>query len=196
MADWCKHFEMGGFFSPNTCNVSGRSETIPSVYEFYCKNNGYKCPWYESAYGTSGGCFITTVTCNILGKNDNDPVMDALRKFRDEVLQKSGEYDSVLKLYDKVGPTLSCKLFHDKDRDEKAAKLYSKLGEFAEVASKGEHTLAAKRYIMMTLRLVSEYGMQENYRYLRDKNFGYQDDEFNRKVAGHGKKIVKTIENK
>lgn len=195
MANWCKHFEMGGFFSSNTCNVSGKSENIPSSYEYYCKNDGYKCPWYESAYGSGSGCFITTVTCDILGKEDHDPVMDSLRKFREEVLQKSDEYESVLKLYDKVGPVISYKLFHDKDRDEKAIKLYSKLGEFADVASKGEHTKAAKRYIMMTLRLVAEYGIQNSYRSLRDNNFGYKEGEFDQKTAGHGKKIVKTIEN-
>lgn len=194
---YCKHMEeVGGIFSSNFyCNISGKRENIPNSYWSYCKNGGYGCPWYSNEYGTGGGCFVTTVTCGVLGKDDHDPVMDALRKFRDEVLQKSEEFDSVLKLYDKVGPTLACRLFHDKDRDEKAAKLYEKLGEFAEAANKGEHTLAAKRYIMMTLRLVADYGMQKDYRALRDNNFGYQEGEFDRKVAGHGKKMAKTIEN-
>lgn len=195
MANWCKHFELGGWFSSNTCNVSGKRETVPATYEYYCQNDGYNCPWYQQAYGSSGGCFITTVTCGILGKEDNDPVMDALRSFRNTVLQKSDEYDNVLKLYDRVGPIISFKLFHDKDRNEKAAKLYSKLDEFTKIINKGEHNEAAKKYIMMTLRLVAEYSMQEDYRSLRDSNFGYQDGEFDRKVAGHGKKIVKTIEN-
>lgn len=195
MANWCKHFEMGGFFSSNTCNVSGRSETIPSSYEYYCKNDGYKCPWYEQAYGSSSGCFITTVTCNILGKEDHDPVMDSLRAFRDGVLQNAEQYDSVLKLYDRVGPIISFKLFHDKDRNEKAAKLYSKLSEFAEIANKGNHNEAAKKYIMMTLRLVAEYSMEKEYRDIRDDNFGYKAGEFDRKLAGHGKKMTKTIEN-
>ena len=47
----------------------------------------------------------------------------------------------------------------------------------------------------MTLRLVADYGMQKEYRSLRDNNFGYQEGEFDRKVAGHGKKMTKTIEN-
>ncbi len=195
MADWCNHFELGGIFSSNTCNVSGRRENIPSTYEYYCKNGGYKCPWYEQAYGSSSGCFITTVTCSILGKEDNDPVMDSLRAFRDGVLQNAEEYDSVLKLYDRVGPIISFKLFHDKDRNEKAAKLYSKLSEFAEIANKGNHNEAAKKYIMMTLRLVAEYSVEKEYRDIRDDDFGYKAGEFDRKVAGHGKKMTKTIEN-
>lgn len=194
MANWCKHFEMGGFFSSNTCNVSGRSETIPSSYDYYCKNDGYHCPWYEQAYGTSSGCFITTVTCNILGKEDHDPVMDSLRSFRDNILQKSEEFDNVLKLYDRVGPIISFKLFHDKDRNEKAAKLYNKLSEFSDIINKGNCNEAAKKYILMTLRLVSEYSIQDEYRSIRDDNFGYKVGEFDRKVAGHGKKIAKTIE--
>ena len=67
MADWCKHFELGsGWFSSDYCNISGKRETMPSSYQYYCKNGGYKCPWYEKEEGTSGGCFITTITCNIL----------------------------------------------------------------------------------------------------------------------------------
>ena len=194
MADWCKHFNLGGIFSSDTCDVSGRSETIPSSYEYYCKNNGYKCPWYEAAYGPSSGCFITTITCDILGKDDKDYVLESLRKFRDNILQKKDEYEAVLKVYDKIGPVVACSLFNDKDREEKAAKLYSKLNEFVEVIDRGEYSKATRNYIMMTLRLVSEYGMQEKYRSLRDNNFGYKEGEFDQKTAGHGKKIEKTLE--
>ena len=193
---YCRHMEeSSGIFSSNYyCNITGSREDIPSSYWTYCKNGGYGCPWYSKEYGTGGGCFVTTVTCGVLGKDDHDPVMESLRSFRDNVLQNSDEYDSVLKLYDKIGPMLSCKLFHDKNREEKASKLYSRLGEFAKLAGNGEHKEAAKKYILMTLRLVASYGMQEEYRTLRNNNFGYQEGEFDRKVAGHGIKMEKALD--
>lgn len=195
MADWCKHFEMGGWFSSNTCNVSGKSETIPGSYEYYCKNDGYDCPWYKNAYGSGSGCFITTVTCDILGKDDHDSVMEGLRRFRNEIMQNKEEYSSVLKMYDKIGPIVACKLAHDGSRDEKAAELYSKLEGFVERIQNGEYKTAASGYIRMTLELVSLYGLKEYYRNTRDNNFGYKPGEFDQKTAGHGKKMTKTIEN-
>ena len=195
MANWCKHFEMGGWLSSNTCNVSGKSETIPGSYEYYCKNDGYDCPWYKSAYGSGSGCFITTVTCDILGKDDHDSVMDGLRRFRNEIMQNSEEYSSVLKMYDKIGPVVACRLLHDVNREEKAKELYSKLEGFAKKIEDGEYKTASAGYVMMTLKLVSLYGLKEYYRNIRNGNFGYKDGEFDQKTAGHGKKTVKTLEN-
>lgn len=191
---YCKHYEQGsGWFSSDYCNVSGKSETIPSSYFQYCKNGG-GCPWYEREYGTSGGCFITTVTCGILGKDDHDPVMDSLRKFRDEILQKQDKYSDILKIYDSIGPRISCNLNHDEKREEKAEALYSKLERFVELIDKSEYEKAAKSYVVMTLRLVSQYGMQNMYRSIRDNNFGYNEGEFDQKTAGHGKKVAKTLD--
>lgn len=193
---YCKHMvDRGGWFSSNyKCNISGKEEDIPSTYFDYCKNEGYKCPWYENAYGTSGGCFITTITCGILGKDDHDPVMESLRKFRDEILQKQDKYSDILKIYDSIGPRISCNLNHDEEKDKKAEKLYSKLERFVELINNSEYEKAAKSYVVMTLRLVSEYGMQNLYRTIRNDNFGFKEGEFNQSVAGHGKKIAKTLD--
>ena len=42
---------------------------------------------------------------------------------------------------------------------------------------------------------MNEYSMEKEYRDIRDDGFGYKAGEFDRKVAGHGKKMTKTIEN-
>ena len=195
MADRCKHFDQGsGWFSSDYCNISGKRETIPSSYNYYCKNGGYKCPWYEKEYGASGGCFITTVTCNLLGKDDHDPVMDGLRKFRDEILQKQDKYSDILKMYDSIGPRICCQINHDNKKLENAEVLYSKLERFVELINNSEYEKAAASYVVMTLRLVSKYGMQKEYRDIRDNNFGYNEGEFDQKVAGHGKKVTKTLD--
>ena len=191
---YCKHYEQGGWFSNDYCNISGKRETIPSSYFDSCKNEGYKCPWYEKEYGTGGGCFITTITCGLLHKEDTDPVMMGLRKFRDEILQKQDKYSDILKIYDTIGPRICCNLNHDSAKTEKAEKLYSKLERFVELINSSEYEKAAKSYVVMTLRLVSEYGMQDQYRAIRNNNFGYNDGEFDQSIAGHGKKIAKTLE--
>ena len=193
---YCKHYnDRGGWFTSNAkCDISGREEQIPNSYYTFCKNEGYKCPWYEKEYGTSGGCFITTITCGLLQKDDDDPVMMGLRKFRDEILQKQDKYSDVLKIYDTIGPRISCNLNHDSEKTEKAEKLYSKLERFVELINDSEYEIATKSYVIMTLRLVSEYGMQDEYRTIRDNNFGYNEGEFNQSIAGHGKKITKALE--
>ena len=135
MGKTCKHYvDRGGWFSSSEyCNVSGIEEKIPYSYvKDFCGNDGYKCPWYEKEYGSSGGCFITTITCGILGKSDNDPVMEGLRKFRDEILQKQDKYSNILKIYDTIGPRICCNINHDETKTEKAEMLYSKLGRFVE----------------------------------------------------------------
>lgn len=193
---YCKHYEStSGWFSNDYCNISGTRETIPNSYFSSCKNGGYGCPWYENAYGSSSGCFITTITCDILGKDDHCKVMEGLRNFRNEILQNKEEYSSVLKMYDSVGPVVACKLAHDGARDEKAAELYSRLEGFVERIQNGEYKTAAAGYIRMTLELVSLFGLKEFYRNTRDNNFGYKPGEFDQKTAGHGKKMAKTIEN-
>ena len=194
MANWCKHFEQGsGWFSSDYCNISGKSETIPSSYDYYCKNGGYKCPWYEKEYGSSG-CFITTITCNLLGKEDNDPVMVSLRKFRDEILQKNDKYSDILKLYDSIGPVISSNIMHDIYKEEVAKEIYEKLKGFTSLIESKKYDEAARNYVIMTLRLVKEYGLDSMYRNMRDNNFGYKDNEFDITKAGHGKKVVKTLD--
>ncbi len=197
---YCKHFEdRGGWFSLRAiCNVEGSGKyekNIPQSYlDQYCKNDGYKCPWYEKQYGSSGGCFITTISCNILKKEDNDRVMEGLRKFRDEVLQKDEKYSDILKLYDGIGPVVATAIEHDSNKEEKASQIYSKLEHISDLTLDGKYESAINNYVILTLKLVSEYKIQGFYRRVRDNNFGFSDAEFNLKTAGHGRKITKTLE--
>lgn len=57
------------------------------TYRKYCRDYNYdECPIYK--HQESSSCFITTVACQILGKEDNDPVLNDFRKFRGNILQK------------------------------------------------------------------------------------------------------------
>lgn len=199
MSKWCDYSETSGFFSTYYyCKITGEKVEVPSAMgENYCcnYNKSGECARYKEYGGPkSGGCFITTITCGVLKKDDNDPVMEGLRKFRDNVLQKDEKFSDVLKIYDRIGPIISCRINHDKNRDEKAAYLYSRLEEFVRIINDGEYEKASRRYIMMTLRLICEYGLQDMYREIREDDFGFEDGEFDITKAGHGRISKKTLD--
>lgn len=197
MANWCSHIvERTGFFSSNYyCNASGEERPISSHYiDYYCKNDAYHCPTYEEYYGSTSTCFITTITCAILKKDEDDVVMNNLRKFRDEILQKNDKYSDILKLYDSIGPVISSNIMHDIYKEEVAKEIYEKLKRFTSLIESKKYDEAARNYVIMTLRLVKEYGLDSMYRNMRDNNFGYKDNEFDITKAGHGKKVVKTLD--
>ena len=56
---------------------------------------------------------------------------------------------------------------------ENVEELYSRIRRFVELINNSEYEKAANSYIIMTLKLVSKYGMQKEYRNIRDNNFGY-----------------------
>ena len=120
--------------------------------------------------------------------------MNNLRKFRDQILQKNDKYSNILKLYDSIGPIVSCNIMHDDNREEIANKIYSKLEGFTSLIENEKYDEATRSYVIMTLKLVKEYGLDNMYRNIRDNNFGYKDNEFDITKAGHGKKVVKTLD--
>ena len=191
---WCEFCkDAGGFFSTRyECELT--KEYVPYSYVDYCKSD-YKvkdCPWYQKhGNKSSSGCFITTASCNILGKDDNDDVLDCLRSFRDEVLQKDKKYENVLKLYDSIGLMLSCYMNHDKSRDEIANEVYLRLIRLCDLIKDKKYDDAVNNYVIMTLKLVSKYNLQRKYRQIRNNNFGFDEGEFDQSNAGHCKRLLK-----
>lgn len=207
---WCEYCEDSGriLSSCYYCDLTDGSEYIPTEYvNNLCKYDYYqhKCPVFKKNKETGlvlkefpklppdlfSGCFITTVTCEILGKPDDDPIMNGLRGFRDNVLQKDEKYHDILKMYDTIGPIIKKRIKNDENRDNRAKTIFSKLEKIVDIVNNGEYDRATKRYLMMTLRLVCEYGLQETYRTKRDNDFDYKEGEFIPSKAGHGKKVYK-----
>ena len=107
--EWCDHCKDNSSFWTTSyyCELE-KNKDIKDYVEEYCKHD-YKvsyCPIYKKHKGSSSFCFITTVTCKILGKEDNDPVMQNLRSLRDNYIQKNPNYDMILKGYDTIGPVI------------------------------------------------------------------------------------------
>ena len=53
------------------------------------------------------GCYLTTIVCEILGKDDNVKELQVLRTFRDEYLKPNQEYHDLLCEYDIIGPIIA-----------------------------------------------------------------------------------------
>jgi hypothetical protein len=195
MANWCQHCTGNG---PYYCNIADNRNSKISDYmvKNYCMNNGYKCPTYEKNGSYSGGgCFITTITCEILNKNDKDPVMQELRKFRDEVLQNDKEHEDLLKSYDVIGPMLARRISLDENKEKIANVLFdSVLEPISSYVKEEKNEEAIEAYYQMTLLLINYYGLKHPYNYISEHDFNYKQGEFDRKTAGHGKKIRKTLD--
>lgn len=209
---WCEHCEDSGRILSTCyyCKLTDEKQYIPQEYvDNLCYNDLYqsRCPVFKKNKETgslvkdfpeipsdtfsTSFCFITTVTCEILGKPDDDPTMNGLRGFRDNILQKDEKYHDILKMYDTIGPIIRGEIKKDVDKDKKAESIFAKLERIVDIVNNGEYDRATRRYIMMTLRLVCEYGLQETYRTKRDNNFDYKEGEFIPSIAGHGKKVYK-----
>lgn len=160
---WCKYcIDNSSWFSTEyKCISGGKEKSIPDGYvKWYCgdENVAYsKCPLYK-------GWYVTTVTCNILNKDEQDPVMNSIYGLKENVFKNDDKYNEFIEIYNIVGPIIAGRLFVSKDKDEKAASIYSRLEKMNELVKNEQNDLAAKRYIMMTLRLVSEYGLNDIYR--------------------------------
>lgn len=81
------------------CYASGRSESVAEA----ALKHSERCQ-------SSGGCYLTTITCELLGLPDDNIYLKALRKFRKEKLQKDDQYKEILVEYDIVGPIIADRL--------------------------------------------------------------------------------------
>lgn len=192
---WCSYCEGNNGLYNYYCALNGNNIPVNIVND-YCKYD-YKtsnCPSYKqhfsSSSSSSGPCFITTVTCNILGKDDNDIVMQKLRNFRNEVLQRDEKYYDILKAYDTIGPIIASNLINDKEKEIFTKVLYSILEKVAILIDKKEYDLAIEKYRIMTLLLINRYNLKHLFNNMSDSNFGYTDDNFDPQSAGHGFKLT------
>lgn len=185
--DPCDHYD----WRSGKCYIDSKYPQYPATDshgDIWCKDYSSTCPRKTQ----SGGCFITTVTCEILDKKDDDVVMNGLRKFRDEVLQKDEKYAEILQNYDVVGPIIANKLKEDKDREKIAETVYTHvLSPIAGLVESGEEEKAVEAYYQMTLLFINYYGLKTPYNYIAEHDFGFKEGEFDQKTAGHGKKSKK-----
>lgn len=164
--------------------------------KYYVK--GY-CNWYRAFYypddscsdhyrsraGAGGGCFITTIVCDVLGLDDHCEVMETLRKFRGDVLQKDEQYKDILFEYDTVGPKIAEEI--RKEDPSFALALYNIfLKPISNLIKKNKKEEAISNYINMTHMLEGFYCIS-----LDDD----MPNDYDYHVGGHGIKSLKKVIN-
>ena len=176
-----------------------------TCYRFYDKNDrrpydtrdtedGY-CERYGQPYDPKDSCFyyvdrrtyvhsacyITTMVCGRLGMDDKCDVLETLRSFRGEVLQKDEKYKDILYEYDTVGPEIAKNLMtEDIDVIESLYKTY--LTKIVGLIKLHQYDNAINRYVSMTKSLEECYGI--SYDGKVSTNYDYSK-------GGHGKLMIR-----
>lgn len=182
---WKGGWFSGDFWCAKKADYDGNGRVDEDTYQKYCKNYNYDaCPIYKQGEYSSG-CFLTTIVCTILQKDDHDPILETMREFRNQVLQKDEKYFNILRDYDYIGPVLAYKLDQDARREQIARKLYdNSLTKIASYIKKEDYRRAVELYQGMTLYFINYYGFREEYE--KNKNVEYAIREFKPETAGHG----------
>ena len=138
----------------------------------------------SSSNSSSGPCYITTIVCNILGKEDNAKCLQILRNFRDNVLQKADKYKPILATYDIVGPIIADKIENDPSKEQIAFSTFTHgIKKVCELLEEKKEEDAISLYMYMTDLLIQRYDIKETYdsEYLKNMDM---------EKSGHGKVAV------
>lgn len=151
--------------------------------------------WKRAHGGTSSsssnlsGCFITTIVVNILGLDDNCEVLETLRKFRNNVLQKDEDFRELLMKYDVIGPKIAKILSTLDNKEEVAAEIYfDYLIPCIDAIKAGEYEQAVSVYTDMTNILASKYLSKENLQISENVYNAYDHSR-----GGHGRLALTTL---
>ena len=83
----------------------------------------YKYDRYKDYYDLNHRWYVVTAIFNKLGLNDNYECTNLLHNFRNNILAKNQDYESMLAEYDVVGPVIAERLSTDTDSIELCKKL-------------------------------------------------------------------------
>ena len=160
----------------------------------YCEI--YKCcyypddgciTYYKNKKQSSNGCFITTIICDILGMEDNTSILNTLRSFRDNILQKDEKYQDILYQYDSIGPIISDSLKEEfvgnEDKEIPNAMLDYFILPTVELINNKKYDEAIIKYSKMVNSL-------KEYSCINDIE---KTDNYDYKKGGHGKVLVKSM---
>lgn len=104
------------------------------------------------------GCYITTAVCHILGYEDDCPVLETLRSFRDNYMKHQEYCLPLLNDYNVVGPMIGEKLFEDENRVKQANRMLNIfIKEAIDAIKDKEYDAAVDIYVNMTEFLMDYY---------------------------------------
>lgn len=112
---------------------------------------------YQSNDSSDRGCYITTVVCEYLGKNDNCYELQTLRWFRDNWLLKMEDGEKYIKLYYDTAPEIVKAIQNDKNKDVVFTKLRQKIQEAIKFIERKKYNDAFNIYSSMVKSLLNIY---------------------------------------
>lgn len=151
----------GGWLGGYYCNKQDKS-IDKSTVNTYCDNslNYRNCPTFNKS---SSPCYLTTAMCNILGQEDDGPVLNTLRHFRDTYMKNTPECKPLLEDYDTVGPIIAENLNSDKDKTLTAnIMLYFFINPAIKSIIEEDYDNAIEIYKDMTINLMEKYNIDKS----------------------------------
>lgn len=104
----------------------------------------------------TGGCYLTTAMCGILGKADDCYELETLRKFREKYMRNTDEGRLLLKEYDIISPPMALELSKHENRMTIAHEmLHQFINPAIELINNDENALAIKKYKSMVMYVKS-----------------------------------------
>ncbi len=172
-------------------------------FQFFGENKKGYCNWYHTYYFPTdtcthqknmyeknpSGCFLTTMICNVLGYDDDCFVLNKLRNFRDNVMQKDEKYKDLLLEYDLVGPRIAEYI----KADNKNTTLWDNIYNLYIVPT--TNYIMEKNYSEAVNKYRQMYDLLKEYYCVEDISYDEIKKDYDQSRAGHGKVMIKKNKN-
>lgn len=152
------------------CEAYGRST--------YARENMYE---NSRSHQSGGGCYLTTVMCNILGYEDDNYYLQTLRTFRDNVMKKDTKYYPLLITYDVIGPIIALELSKDDNKEIIANTMFKNyITKAVSAIEESKTNNAINIYVAMTNVLAEKYNINTEIITINTENIDLES-------LGHGR---------
>ena len=125
--------------------------------DYYTIQNAHR---YSNEHSSGGGCYLTTILCNILKMDDNNIYLETMRNFRNNILQKEEKYKRILVEYDIIGPKIAQFISLDPLKEKiEQVYLYKYIIPIVNLINEEKYESAINNYITMTNSLSFFYNL-------------------------------------
>lgn len=162
----------------NWCEAYGRST--------YARENMYN---NSRSHYSGGGCYLTTVMCEILGFPDDNYYLQTLRTFRDTVLKQNIKYYPLLVTYDVIGPNIALQLSNDENKEQIATTMVNNyISKAVTAIEEKKHEEATNIYVAMTNALAEKYNINTSIITINPEEIDFES-------LGHGRTKKRVYQN-
>ncbi len=122
-----------------------------------CYGTGYECSFIDSK--PSGGCFLTTVVCEILGKDDDCDELQTLRHLRDFYVLKKPDGMAIFANYRYVSKDIIDYILNSENKLEIAKEIFKKIVFITQFVKEENYFVAFELYEQMVYGLRIKFGL-------------------------------------